>query len=141
VAGRHLHVVYGPPLTVHHHSPELPCSHLIEGGGAFAGDGARARAFHESLDRANPPPAGMAAERLLPGHPLLVEVRPRQHCVFCSKTFRPYEMAVICPCRPDSPQCRLPVHRDPGRVNDCYDAWIANGALSRCPTSFQKVVR
>jgi hypothetical protein len=48
-------------------------------------------------------------------------------------------MAVLCPCSPADPKCRLGVHRDPGRGNDCYDAWIANGPLTRCPTNFRKV--
>ena len=129
---------YGPPLVVRHHSPALPCSHGVETGESMSGD-TRAEVFHKALDDANPPPAGMHTERLLPGHPLLVSVRPRLHCAFCSKTFRPYEMATLCPCSPDAPKCRLGVHRDPGRGNDCYDAWIANGPLTRCPTSFQKV--
>lgn len=132
-------VTYGPPLEVRHHSPALPCSRRVERGGETTGDDGRVRAFHEALDRANPPPEGMHTERLLPGHPLLVDVRPRLHCAFCSKTFRPYEMAVICPCSPEDRMCRLGVHRDPGRGNDCYDAWVANGPMVRCPTSFQKV--
>lgn len=128
------------PLTVRHHSPALPCSGEISAPGEAADD-ERAQAFHQALDAANPPPPGMHTERLLPGHPLLVPVRPRLHCAFCSKTFRPYEMAVLCPCRPDDPQCGLGVHRDPGRGNDCYDAWIANGPLNRCPVNFQMVSR
>jgi hypothetical protein len=131
-------VSYGPPLVVHHHSSALPCSRRVEDE-AEAADDERAQIFHQGLDRANPPPEGMRTERLLPGHPLLVEVRPRLHCAFCSKTFRPYEMAMICPCSPEDPKCKLGVHRDPGRGNDCYDAWIANGALTRCPTSYQKL--
>lgn len=131
-------VRYGPPLEVRHHSPALPCSHAVEGRVESTSD-ANARTFHLALDGANPPPEGTHAERLLPGHPLLVAVRPRLHCAFCSKTFRPFEMAVVCPCSPGDPKCRLGVHRDPGRGNDCYDAWIANGPLSRCPTSFQQL--
>ncbi|MDG6101414.1 hypothetical protein Daura_39880 [Dactylosporangium aurantiacum] len=137
--GDPVYVEYGPPLVVRHHSPALPCSRHVEGGGQLTDDGSRASAFHKALDAANPPPQGTLTERLLPGHPLLVDVRPRLHCAFCSKTFRPYEMAVICPCSLEAPKCRLGVHRDPGRGNDCYDAWVANGPLVRCPTSFQKV--
>jgi len=129
-------VRWGPPLTVRHFQSEAPCSEDDETGGEAADD-----AFHQALDRANPPPSGMAAHRLLPGHPLLVPVRPRLRCAFCSKTFRPYEMAAVCPCSPDDPKCGLGVHRDPGRGNDCYDAWVANGPLSHCPTTFQKVAR
>lgn len=132
-------VRYGPPLEIRHHSLALPCSHLVDTSGAEARDTDRGRAFHDALDRANPPPGGMHAERLLPGHPQLVEVRPRLHCTFCSKTFRPYEMALKCPCRPDQPRCNRWVHRDPGAGNDCYDAWVANGALVRCPTTFEKL--
>lgn len=131
-------VRYGPPLEVRHHSPALPCSREVAGGDS-AEDGVRAQVFHQALDDANPPPPGMHTERLLPGHSLLVPVRPRLHCAFCSKTFRAYEMAVLCPCSPADPKCRLGVHRDPGKGNDCYDAWIANGPLSRCPTNFRKV--
>jgi len=131
-------VRYGPPLTVLHHTAALPCSGLVAGGNTTGADD-RTQAFHQALDTANPPPAGMSAVRLAHGHPLLVSVRPRLHCAFCSKTFRPYEMAVVCPCSPDDPKCGLGVHRDPGRGNDCYDAWVANGPLLRCPTSFQKL--
>lgn len=131
-------VEYGPPLLVRHHTPALPCSRAIESA-SEAADDHDAEIFHRALDAANPPPSGMLTERLLPGHPLLVSVRPRLHCAFCSKTFRPFEMAVLCPCSPEAPKCKLGVHRDPGRGNDCYDAWIANGRLSRCPTSFQKL--
>jgi hypothetical protein len=136
--GDRVFVQYGPPLVVWHHSTALPCSHSVESGGETPDD-ARAQLFHQALDAANPPPAGMHTERLLPGHRLLVPVQPRLHCAFCSKTFRPYEMAVICPCSPEDPKCGLGVHRDPGRGNDCYDAWVASGPLVRCPTSFQKV--
>lgn len=137
--GDPVYVKYGADIEVRHHSPALPCSHQVEDAGAETGDTDRGRAFHEALDRANPPPTGMHAERLLPGHPLLVEVRPRLHCAFCSKTFRPYEIALWCPCRPADPHCNRAVHRDPGAGNDCYDAWIANGALVRCPTTFEKL--
>lgn len=136
--GDRVMVQFGPPLTVQHHTAALPCSHAVEVVGEVA-DGARSRAFHDALDAANPPPDGMRAERLQPGHRLLVEVRPRLHCAFCSKTFRAYEMAVVCPCNPEEPKCGLGVHRDPGRGNDCFDAWIANGPLARCPTSLQKL--
>ncbi|WP_440086299.1 hypothetical protein [Streptosporangium sp. LJ11] len=131
-------VRYGPPLQVRHHSPALPCSHQIKGE-VVAEDDPRTRRFHQALDDANPPPGGIHTERLMPGDPLLVPVKPRLHCAFCSKTFRPYELAVRCPCSPEEPKCGLGVHRDPGNGNDCYDAWITYGPLSRCPTSFQKV--
>lgn len=133
-------VRFGPPLLVLHHSPALPCSGQAEAA-AEADDDDRVQAFHEALDAANPPAAGMHAERLAPGHPLLVPIKPRLHCAFCSKTFRPYEMALLCPCSPEDPKCGLGVHRDPGRGNDCHDAWIANGPLSRCPTTFKKLAR
>ena len=136
--GDRVYVLYGPPLEVRHHTAAFPCSGLVEGE-EHAVDDVRVLLFHRALDEANPPPAGTHAERLEPGHPLLVEVKPRLHCAFCSKTFRPYEMAVICPCSPEDPKCRLGVHRDPGLGNDCFDAWIANGPLARCPTSFQQV--
>jgi hypothetical protein len=136
--GDSVFVRYGPPLTIRHHSPGLPCW-SGDGEDGQVADEERARVFHEALDASNPPPAGTNTERLQPGHFLLVDVRPRLQCAFCSKTFRPFEMAMICPCSPEDPKCRLGVHRDPGRGNDCYDAWISNGRLTRCPVSFQKV--
>jgi hypothetical protein len=131
-------VRYGPPMVVRHHSPSLPCSGEVQSAGPEADDG-RVQAFHRTLDEANPPPEGVHTQRLLPGHPLLVPIIPRLHCAFCSKTFRPYELAVLCPCSPADPKCQLGVHRDSGRGNDCYDAWLGGEKLSRCPTSFQKL--
>jgi hypothetical protein len=136
--GDRVYVRYGPPLEVRHHSPALPCSGLIQQGDEEEDD-ERARRFHQALDRANPPPEGTNTVRLLPGHPLLVTVNPRLGCAFCSKTFRSFELALLCPCSPDDPKCNLGVHRDPSKGNDCFDAWLAGGRLTRCPTSLQKL--
>jgi len=136
--GDRVFVQYGPPLYVRHHSGALPCSGLVEQHDEEEDD-ERARQFHRALDDANPPPPGTIAVRLVPGHPLLVDVKPRLACAFCSKTFRPFEQALLCPCSPDKPKCNLGVHRDPGKGNDCFDAWVSNGGLTRCPTSFRKL--
>jgi hypothetical protein len=131
-------VWYGPPLVVRHHSATLPCSGEAQTTEEDVDD-ARIQAFHRALDGANPPPEGVHAQRLAPGHPLLVAINPRLHCAFCSKTFREYEVAVVCPCSPADPKCQLGVHRDSGRGSDCYDAWTGSGRMTRCPTSFQKL--
>ncbi|MEV8032357.1 hypothetical protein ACFYW8_21680 [Streptomyces sp. NPDC002742] len=124
---------------VRHQSPELPCAPLPDDVVAEPVRTDRVEVFYAAADRANPPRQGLHLTRLQPGHPLLVDVIPRRHCVLCCQSFRPFELAVVCPCSPAEPRCGLGVHRDAGRGLVCYDSWTVQGALTRCPTNLQKL--
>lgn len=79
-------------------------------------------------------PEGLTITVLSPGYRLLAGFErgfPRKRCPICAHTFRPNEVVVVCPCRPDAPKCEWTVHRDPGRGLLCWDNM--QEAKTRCP--------
>lgn len=116
--------------SVRHHSAALPCS-----GQRFAHAAAptEVTAFYRGLDRAWPPPPGIALHRLDSGHPLLGLADTKRHqCSFCGHTLRPHDQVVICPCSPKAPKCQVVLHRDPMHGLTCWDAWCPDDQPTHC---------
>lgn len=117
----------GDDSVLRHAGGLLDCT---EAGTADPAADSMAAQFHQGLDEANPPPAGLHPVRLTAGHRLLAlhpgtDDRPptRFTCWVCDMTLRPGELVIHCTCSPEDPLCTSAVHRDSDRGLVCYDDW------------------
>lgn len=123
-------VTTAPDGTVRHQGA-TGCESVVS---AAPDQGAAAEGFVLGLGEAIGIPPGVKLTVLAAGHPLVAgpeHGRRRRKCPVCAHTFRPNEAVVICPCRPDRPECEWAVHRDAGRGLLCWESMIE--AKTPCP--------
>ncbi len=126
---------------VYHRSALLPCSGGTEIAKVSQKDIGE---FLMGLDEAWPSPDNLPVHRLEDGNPLIAPIPPnsrfqRHSCAVCGHTLRIHDLIVVCPCKPESPMCKIAIHRDPVHGLYCWDEWNPGEHQLYCPATSRKL--